>query len=279
VIRLADLTPEAVAAEVVDAVLGHLARYAVPLSPGVELHVGPARGDTGLGVTVADLTRYAQTGDTADWGDDDGSLDAAQQIHEALYGCPADRLARPDGREPAVYADPEDPTTAIGVVLRAAEGRRRIAAAGGTVPRRWLAALAGVPASTLKTQIARGRLAALEGARAGRAGRDERQIAAEEALRWLAARVLGADGAAALERAGAGWRYECGPTGRQPVAVLQDRSGHGRDAVQPDPAARPTLVGVGAAWLRVTGGVAVAALATERGWAREGGAWVARPPA
>jgi hypothetical protein len=241
-VRLADLTPEGTAAEVVEAVLEHLARYAVPLSPGVEVHVGPSRGDTGLGCTVADLTRYAQTGDTADWGSDAGALDAAQEIHGALYGRPADLLGERWQAQPEGYGEPEDPSSAIGVVLRAAEGRRRIVE-GSPVPRRWLSALAGVDRRTITREIERGTLAVLRGKSGLRPGRAERQIAAAEALRWLATRVLGADGAAELERARAGWRYECGG---------------------------------GAVWLRVTGGVAVAAVATERGWTREGKAWVAR---
>jgi hypothetical protein len=239
--RLADLTPEGVADEVVGAVLGHLARYAVPLSPGVDLRVGPARGDTGLGCTVADLTRYAQTGDTGDWGADEGARDAAQEVYEALYARPADRLTRAESVEPEVYADPDDPRTAVAVVLRAAEARIRVAE-GAPVPRRWLAALAGAPASTLKTEVARGRLAALDGARAGRPGRAERQVAAAEARRWLAARVVGAEDAATLGRLRARWRYECGG---------------------------------GSSWLRVWGEVGVATLATERGWRRERDAWVA----
>jgi hypothetical protein len=237
--RLADLTPEGVASEVVGAVLDHVGRLAVPLAP-VELiprHAVEARAST-LWSEVADLTRYAQTGD----GADDYARDLRQSVHGALYGRPADLLDRPDSREPEVYADPEDPATAVGLVLRAAEARIRIAERA-PVPRRWLSALAGVDRRTITREIERGTLAVLRGKSGLRPGRAERQIAAAEALRWLAARVLGAEGAAELERARAGWRYECGG---------------------------------GAAWLRVTGGVAVAALATERGWTREGKAWVAR---
>ena len=175
-----------------------------PLSPGVTLALPHAdAAASGLALTVADLTRWAQSGDTADWGGPEGAEDALLEVGEALWSRPID--AGSDGwtvgdlRAALADDDPHDPVRlAVGCAVA-----RWLIASGQPVTTGELAALASVT-------VGRGR-------RGGRSRRHRpRAGAAVEhrvpPVRALAAVALDAGGALGLlcvererrERAGAG---------------------------------------------------------------------------
>ena len=72
--RLDTLTPADVGRAATAAVLQRLSRLALPLSPGVTLR-WDSQGDTGLGLTVADLCAWAQRGEMGDWVDHEDAAD------------------------------------------------------------------------------------------------------------------------------------------------------------------------------------------------------------
>lgn len=194
-----------VAREVVDAVREHIARLTFGLAPGCEWHehggFNPHAGETRddgakepaflpprphestLWATTEDLVRYAQSGDTADWGDATGAHDAALTICSALYSSAA---VSGDGLGELVgEADPETP---IGLVLVAAIARAALDGAptpdrdpaGLTV--RELAALASLSAKQVKELIDAGEI------RATNDGARKTRIALGDARRWLSGR-------------------------------------------------------------------------------------------
>ncbi len=176
--RLADIDPDALGLEVAELVLAHLARYALPLSPGVTLHIEGDGASSNIALTVADLTRYAQSGDTADWGDDSGALDAIQEVASILYS----RAGEPGTFGLGDLEAEIDPKTGIGAVLIAAMAR--LALLGGKpVDARALAVLSGVAREHVYRLIRDGEIAARGEARST-------EIAGAEARRWLSGRGI-----------------------------------------------------------------------------------------
>ena len=190
--RLSTLSPEAVGLDAAERVLARLSRLAVPLSPGVTLalpHADPAA--SGLALTVADLCRYAQSGDTADWGSHHGAEDALLEVGEALWSRPID--AGSDGwtvddlRAALADDDPHDPVRlAVGCAVA-----RWLIASGQPVTTGELAALASVTVGRVQQLAAHGEL---ETTVERRGSASVALVAAAEARRWLAARGV------------AGWR-------------------------------------------------------------------------
>jgi hypothetical protein len=204
-VALASLTPDGVADEVVQAVLRHLDHYAVPLSPGITLTVeGDREGRlaTTLALSASDLTRYAQTGDTGDWGGDDGAAGVIHEVAEACYSSPAGWAETDLARE-------VEPTTAIGTVLIAAEARRRLAA-GEAIPRLWLAVLLGVGERYVRKLVAAGEVRT-----AGQPTDRRRLLLPASVRRYLRARVVGDDDARVLDRAAPTALWQTGPEGER----------------------------------------------------------------
>jgi hypothetical protein len=190
-LALRDLDAADVAADVVEAVAAHLGRLAFGLGPAIEVRVLDQTGakpaslvnarataaSTTIGLTVADLTRYAQTGDTGDWGGPEGALDALLEVCGALYGCAGQPGTMGAGALDVL--DETDEDSPIGLVLLAAHGRCQVGL-GRPVSLRELAALSGLSARMLRHLVQQGELAAS----------DERpaRVAAADARRWLANR-------------------------------------------------------------------------------------------
>lgn len=169
---LSEITAEQFAGELEDAVRRQIARLAFSLQPKTIFREITEPGSfSQIGVTAADLWRYAQTGDTSDWGDDSGALDAIQSIAEAVYSPAIGTFGVGE------LLDDSDPTTVVGVVLRAAHARYRIES-GHAVTCAHLAAAASLALRTVRADATAGRLVV--------SGRD--QVSAEEAQRWLAER-------------------------------------------------------------------------------------------
>ena len=145
--RLSALSPAAVGRDAAERVLRRLSRLAVPLSPGVTLALPHAdAAASGLALTVADLTRWAQSGDTADWGSHRGAEDALLEVGEALWSRPiddgsADGWTVDDLR--AALADDDDPRDPVRLAVGCAVARWLIAD-GQPVTTGELAALASV---------------------------------------------------------------------------------------------------------------------------------------
>lgn len=191
--RLADLVPATVAAEVVEAVRAHIGRLAFGLQPA---HVWDEKSTAGsfssLGLTVEDLTRFAQTGTTADWGDVEGARDALIEVCSALYSRAGEPGTFGVGEIEDVIED-ADPS-AIGLVLRASWARLSIAA-GESVSTAEVAALAGLNPRAVRQLVEAGELTARK--------RDgEITVKADEARRWLGARgVAGFDAPSTTQNA------------------------------------------------------------------------------
>lgn len=181
--RLSDLDPRTVGSAATDAVLQRLSRLAMPLSPGVTLHVGPAQGDTDLGLTVASLCAWAQSGTLGDWTDHEDAADALLTVTEALYRAPLGDAW--DAAVAAACADDgptdEDPAA---LVLAAAWSRLRVCR-GHAVTLAELARLASVGLSRVKALVAAGEIHA-----SGPGGPQPHRVEADEARRWLSARGL-----------------------------------------------------------------------------------------
>ncbi len=164
--RLADLRPEAVGREAHELVLRQAERLATKIGCSLS-SVGPSD----LQLTAADLCRYAQTGDTADWGDESGALDAAQSLCEVLYS----QAGVPGTFDVGELGEDVDPETPVGLVLAAALARFELGQ-GEPVTARQLGALAGLDERHVRLLARNGELA-LGGT-----------VKAEEARRWLSGR-------------------------------------------------------------------------------------------
>lgn len=146
-IRLGDLDPLEVAADVVTKVLQHVSRVGLGLAPSVAFdHHGPSREEmansTDLGRTVQRLCLFAQRGELGDWPDASYGLDAARNVCETLFsqaGVPGP-FGLGDAEEAAASTGPDD---AIGLVLVGAIARGLLALHRSVTPRQ-LATLAGV---------------------------------------------------------------------------------------------------------------------------------------
>lgn len=189
--RLAVLDPAAVGREVEQLVRDHLARLAFGLAPAATLHTTPDTGSD-LRLTVEALTSYAQTGQDAETDAPaiaaEYARDRCSTVLDALYRRAADGPAALDAE---ALVGESDPTTAAGVVLRAAWARAALDS-GEPVTLPQLAALASLSARAVQAQVAEGRLRAKDGAvRAAdaRAWLEERE--ADRRVRESRARAVG----------------------------------------------------------------------------------------
>lgn len=181
--RLADLTPADVGRAATDAVLQRLARLALPLSPGIALHVGPAQGDTDLGLTVASLCAWAQRGELGDWTDHEDAADALLTATEVLYRAPLGDAWDAAVAAACVEDGPAD-TDPVALVLAAAWSRLKVMR-GHAITATELARLASVAPSWVRALVTRGEVAATRGT-----SQQPTRVEAAEARRWLASRGL-----------------------------------------------------------------------------------------
>lgn len=200
--KLSACSPRAIGARATAAVLARLARLAMPLSPGVALHLGPAQGDTDLGMTCAQLCAWAQRGELGDWTDHEDAADALLTATEVLYRAPLGDAWDAAVAEACAEDGPAD-SDPVALVLAAAWSRLRVcrepsALRGATTEKqrakvrrehsvtlRELARLASLGISRVKSFAADGSLRA-----SGRGGPQPHRVEAAEARRWLASRGL-----------------------------------------------------------------------------------------
>lgn len=184
--RLQAIDPDALARSVGAALSHHLARLAVPASPGLSLRVEGDPDASGLALTAADLCRYAQSGELGDWGDASCALDAAQSLVEGLYQAPAHGLeAAPSAADaPALPAWTEwvDLATDAGLVVACALVRAWSATGASAIPATWLAAFLGVSDARVRQWIGEGGLSAET---VGRGQHQRSLIDAASARAWL----------------------------------------------------------------------------------------------
>jgi hypothetical protein len=180
--RLDTLTPADVGRAATDAVLQRLSRLALPLSPGVMLHWN-TQGDTGLGLTVADLCAWAQAGTLGDWADHEDAADALLTASEVLYRAPLGDAWDASIAAACAEDGPAD-TDPVACVLAAAWSRLRVMR-GEAVSGTELARLASVAPSWVRALVQRGEVAATRGT-----SQQPTRVEAAEARRWLASRGL-----------------------------------------------------------------------------------------
>jgi hypothetical protein len=183
VTNLADLHPPTVGREAVDLVLRRLGRLSVPLSPGVSLDGLRVRGDTDLGLTVASLTAWCQTGALGDWEDNEDAADALLGAAESLCAAPL-RDWTPGDLDAAVDLPRGSDPGPVALVLACALDRVRISR-GLPVSLAGLARLASVDPSRVRQLVAAGEITAVPGA-----GPSPSTVDADDACRWLASRGL-----------------------------------------------------------------------------------------
>jgi hypothetical protein len=215
-VTLASIDSAALARSITDRVSLHIAGLAFRLQPGVVVRIDTHDADsTDLGWSVAHLVEWARTGQGGDWGPI-GSPDAATCARDAL-GALTSVLYRRPADDPDTLSLPaldaaSDAGGDIETLVRAAWARSAIDL-GEPVPRRCLASLAGITDRAIQQAIERKDLAAMRARKTDRGGKAPRHIAPDEARRYLAARVVGAETAAALGRAGAKPVFQVEPGG------------------------------------------------------------------
>lgn len=195
--RLRSIDPDALALSVGSALARYYSTRALPLSPGLVLQVdgGMALSDegharrlpveprsVGVALTCADLCRFAQSGDTADWGGPEGALDAAQSVFAALFDAPADLL---DDTGPVPWTDRVEGDSDLAVVLRAGAARAWAETGASDIPATWLAELAGMSRASLAEYLERGEL---RHELVSRGRTRVAMVACSDAARWLRAR-------------------------------------------------------------------------------------------
>jgi hypothetical protein len=174
--RLAALSPDALAAEADQRILRHLGKLHIPLSPGIFFDVRH-HGQSGIALTIAALTEYAQRGlPVWDWETHGEARDAIQETLGVLYGSPGHPVGVGPLDGELEDADLDDP---LDLVLVAAWARVTLADGDGLTARQ-LGALAGLDANVVRRFAREGELV-LEGERPAK-------TTAEEARRWLRAR-------------------------------------------------------------------------------------------
>lgn len=177
-IRLAQLDPLAVAAEVAQAVHHHMVRRGLDLDidvPPLSDAAAKRGAGTSLGYSTALLTDWAKRGTNGEEWDEGMAWDAVQHVCTALYS----RAGEPGtfGGGP-IDEGPQraDPDTAIEVVLLAA-WCRTLLTQRTDVPVRALAALSGLRQQSIRNLATDGELAMHQGL-----------VAPDEARRWLSGR-------------------------------------------------------------------------------------------
>lgn len=179
--RLWRVELDALPAALVEHALEYLSRWAVPLSPGrFDLPQPDRAGETDLACSLRDLLTYARIG-----GDDGEGRDLLLSV-SILYGSPLGGDTLP---EDWTTGDHEGLRGELAEVARAALARVQLAS-GRSVPRLWLAALAGVSVERIDKGVREGELEPAEPrpARGGRGGSAARDVSAESARAWLRAR-------------------------------------------------------------------------------------------
>lgn len=83
-LRLKDLDIDALVLDFEETLAAHVARLALPLSPGYALHLSPRQGDTSVGSTLRDLATYARDGEPLDGPTDDYLLELATVLNGPL---------------------------------------------------------------------------------------------------------------------------------------------------------------------------------------------------
>jgi hypothetical protein len=182
--KLSEINPTELARETVDAIRAHIARVAFGLGPVYQWHEtssGDGAENTDLGITVTELTKYAQTGQLGWWLHHSEPLDACLTVASAYYGA-----AGWPGLPDTDFAADADPETSIGLVLVAAMARCTLAGypphghADGLTARE-LAALSGLSYYHVTRLMGSGDIACSDDARG-------RVASVDEAKRWLRAR-------------------------------------------------------------------------------------------
>ena len=145
--RLSDFTPQQAAVAACEDVLGHLMRVAFAMHLDVtgmhgsrEVTAESAAASSTLGLTVQQMTHYAQTGEAGDWADDvlGAVVDATNSILSSLY----DNAAEGGALGP-LDASSIDEAKPYGVAVRAAWARAHLEAGTPAEPA-WFAALVGL---------------------------------------------------------------------------------------------------------------------------------------
>lgn len=175
---LGNLTPGGVALLACERVARHLQSYAIRLAPAADMRcpepIQLAAGSD-FGLTIAQLTDYAQTGVAGgDWKDHEDAADALLRVLPLLYGSACG--------EKIILFDESDHgfLEAIDVVLLSVWARVQIAR-GEPVSIKSLALLGGVTKQWIQFQVERGEI---EVQRSGR----KISISAIAAKEWLARR-------------------------------------------------------------------------------------------
>ena len=180
-LRLAQIDPDALAADITATMARYLGRLTIPLSPGLTVHVDGPHGDAGVAMTAADLARYARG---------EGALDdAVESCALELVPLLASPLAPTQGDLPPVLTrwlsgsvevgglDHDSVEDRLALVIVAALGRERIDA-GQPVTVAQLAVLGGMDPDSLRALGRRGEITVAAG-----------EVAPGEARRWLASRA------------------------------------------------------------------------------------------
>lgn len=179
-LRLSDIDPATLAADIGEALAKHLGRLAFAAAPGYTVHVDGPHGDTDLGMTAADLARYARGDDGLDGPVSDYALSLLALFEAPLRGDtgqhpePLGRWLRGEVRDGGL--DPASLVDRLALVIVAAFGREAIDDGGAVSPAQ-LAALGGVDPTYVRRLVRQGELPA-----------GEDGVPAGDARRWLAGR-------------------------------------------------------------------------------------------
>jgi len=182
--KLSEINPIELARDTVDAIRAHIARVAFHLGPVYqwrEIDSGDGAENTDLGITVAELTKYAQTGALGWYGHASEPLDACVTVASAYYGA-----AGWSGLPDTDFAADADPETQIGLVLVASMARCTLAGCpphghSDGLTARELAVLSGLTYEHV-TRLMRGAEIACSDVARGRVA------SVSESARWLRAR-------------------------------------------------------------------------------------------
>lgn len=178
-LRLAAIDPDALGRDLAAAVAHYTSRLAVPLSPGYEIHVGECHGDTTVGLTAADLARYARDGAPLDSTVEDYAVELVALLASPLDdpgAIPATLTRWLSGDVDVRDFRADSIADRLALVITAALGRERIET-GRAVTAAQLAVLGGVDPKSTRRLIQAGEIKARDG-----------RVKATEARRWLSGR-------------------------------------------------------------------------------------------
>lgn len=178
-LRLSDIDPAALSAAITEAVAHHVGRLAVPLSPGLTVHVEGPHGDSGVGLSAADLARYARGEGGLDSTVEDYAVELVPLLASPLAtggDLPLVLTRWLSGQVDADLLDPGSLEDRLALVLTAALGREALDH-GQPVSVGQLAVLAGVSPDHVRHLARKGEVTVKDG-----------QVSAEDARRWLVGR-------------------------------------------------------------------------------------------